>query len=80
MQPVRLLSPSHAAQALDVSVATVRRLMRQYRRSGGTSGLGPVFCLGHSCVRIPESAVSAWLASRELTTIEREPAQLRAAR
>jgi len=44
--------------------------MRDYRKSGGTLGLGPAYRLGHSSVRVPAVAVDTWLAGK----IEKGPA------
>lgn len=71
------LSPEQVAERLNVSLSTVRRLIRSGRTaSSSRAGIWPVVRIG-ACTRIPASAVLRFLESRTLTSAQPEEASAR---
>lgn len=68
-QPPRLeelYSPRQVAEQLKLSRGSVRDLVRKGIQTKGIDGFWPVYRIGYRTIRIPATAVTAWLERHQL--------------
>lgn len=59
-------SAATLAERLELTERTVWNYVELYERTGGKEGIGPVVKISHKVVRIPASAVNAFLKTRRI--------------